>query len=295
MSHVPTAPATEPSSSDSAPSTEAKRFGVCLLVAYDGTDFAGSQLQPAQRTIQGELERAAASMTGHPTRIRAAGRTDAGVHALAQVVAFDSARDISARGFFLGINGVLPPDLRVQRAAACVPGYNPRYDALSKTYRYLVQSGEVQNPLMRERAYHLSKQWALDIETMRAAARLMEGTHDLRAFRQADDIRENTVRTLYSVDITTAFAEDPTLISITVRGTAFMKNMVRILAGTLIDIGRGRIPLSSVPKMLGPQAQRTDAGHTAPAHGLTLVALELGRKGAPSPFSAGTPRVYPPR
>ena len=263
------------------------------MVAYDGTDFAGSQLQLAQRTIQGELERAAAIMTGHPTRMRPAGRTDAGVHALGQVVAFDSAREIPAKGWFLGINRALPPDVRVQRVAACPAGYNPRFDALEKTYRYLAQLGEAQNPLLRERAYQLNKRWALDIEKMRAAANMLAGTHDYRAFRQADDARENSTRTLYEVDVAAPYGDDPTLIGITVRGTAFMKNMVRILAGTLIDIGRGRLPLAQVPAMLGPQAERIRTGHTAPAHGLTLMSLKLGRKGLPSPFSAERPTAYP--
>lgn len=255
------------------------------MVAYDGTDFAGSQFQPQQRTVQGELERACAIMTGHPTRIRASGRTDAGVHALGQVVAFSSARDIPLRGFFLGLNRSLPPDLRVQRVAHCMPGYDPRFDALEKTYRYVVQGGQAHNPLQRHRAYQLNKLWQLNLDDMRAAARILTGTHDFRAFRQADDVRDNTMRTLHAIEISEAFAGDPSMLSIEVRGTAFMKNMVRILAGTLVDVGRGRIPLSDVSAMLGPAAQRVQSGHTAPAHGLTLVNVVLGRKGTPSPFS----------
>lgn len=256
---------------------------MCLIVAYDGSDFAGYQLQPGKRTVQGELERAAETMTGHPVRVRAAGRTDAGVHALAQVVAFDSARDIPARGFFLGLNRVLPPDVRIQRAARCEAGYTPRFESLAKTYRYLSQLGEVQNPLLRQRAYHLGRHATLDFAAMRTAAAQLHGTHDFRAFRAADDPRENNVRTLYSVDVLTQYGGDPTLFAIEVRGTAFMKNMVRILAGTLIDIGRARLSLDAVPAMLGAQARRESTGHTAPAHGLTLVSVELGRQGpAPS-------------
>jgi tRNA pseudouridine38-40 synthase len=265
-------------------SPDARRIGVCLTVAYDGTDFAGSQLQPRQRTVQGELERAIAIMTGHPTRIRASGRTDAGVHALGQVVAFDSAREIPLKGFFLGINRSLPDDLRVQRVAYCPLGYDPRFDALAKTYRYLAETGEAQNPLTRNRAYQLNRLWSLDVAAMREAARFLTGTHDYRAFRQADDIRENTMRTLHSIEVSEAFLGDPSTISIEVRGTAFMKNMVRILAGTLLDVGRGRLALESVPAMLGKDAERLHSGHTAPAHGLTLVSVELGRKGQPSPF-----------
>jgi tRNA pseudouridine38-40 synthase len=250
------------------------------MVAYDGTDFAGSQLQLAQRTVQGELERAAEIMTGHPTRMRAAGRTDAGVHALAQVVAFDSARQIPPKGFLMGLNRALPPDLRVQRVALCPAGYNPRYDALQKTYRYVVQVGQIHNPLLRERAYQLNKLWSLDIEAMRAAASQLEGTHDFRAFRQADDVRDNSVRTLYSIEVSDDFDDDPSLIGITVRGTAFMKNMVRIIAGTLVAVGRGQLTPKQVAALLSAEATRSRYSDTAPAHGLTLVHVSLGRSHA---------------
>lgn len=262
---------------------------MCLVVAYDGAELAGYQLQPGPRTVQGELERALEIMTGRPTRVRAAGRTDAGVHALGQVVAFDSPRAIHARGFVLGLNRLLPPDVRVQRAAACPVGYNPRYEALAKTYRYLLKLGEVENPLLRHRAYQLVKSPVLDLASMRSAADALIGTHDFRAFRGADDRRENSTRTLYAIELRSGYADDPTLIAIDVRGTAFMRNMVRILAGTLVDVGRARIPLARVPSMLGPDSTRERAGHTAPAHGLTLVEVELGRQ-QPSPFAQADPR-----
>ena len=268
--------------------SEGTLHGVCLVVAYDGTGFAGYQLQPAQRTVQAELERAAAVLTGHPVRVRAAGRTDAGVHALAQVVAFDSARPIPARGWLLGLNQHLPDDIRVQRAVACTPGYTPRFESVEKTYRYVLQRGESQNPLLRHRAYQMGKVKRLDLQRMRAAAAALVGTHDFRAFRSADDARDNSVRTLYAVDVVASHDADPTLWRIDVRGTAFMKNMVRIIAGTLIDVGRGRIPLERVASLLGSDAQRDEAGQTAPAHGLTLLDVKLGRA-TPCPFTIGAP------
>jgi tRNA pseudouridine38-40 synthase len=258
--------------------------GVCLVVAYDGSDFAGYQVQPGSRTVQAELERAAESMTGHPVRVRAAGRTDAGVHALGQVVAFDSDRDIPARGFFLGLNRVLPEDIRVQQAVRCVAGYEPRFEALAKTYRYLIKLGEREDPLLRHRAYQLTRNPTLDFTAMRAAAELLSGTHDYRAFCSADDARPNKMRTLYSIQLLERYLGDPSLFAIEVRGTAFMKNMVRILSGTLIDVGRGRRALEAVPSMLGPEAVRDAAGHTAPGHGLTLVSVELGRYTQPAPL-----------
>jgi tRNA pseudouridine38-40 synthase len=255
-------------------------FGVCLRVAYDGSSFAGFQRQPGQRTVQGELERAAARMTGHQVETRGAGRTDAGVHALGQVVAFDSARDIPPKGFRLGLNTELPDDVRVHEAWPVAPGYNPRFDAMGKLYRYVLELGERHNPLLRARAWQLGKITALDVVAMRRAARLLEGTHDYRSFRAADDLRENTVRTLSRIDVRERFQDDPTLIAIEVQGTAFMKNMVRILAGTLVSVGRGRLAANDVSALVGEAAVRSGVQQTAPAHGLTLVEVYLGRQQA---------------
>jgi tRNA pseudouridine38-40 synthase len=256
---------------------ESPRRGVCLKVAYDGSEFCGYQLQPNQRTVQGELERAAESMTGHPVRVRGAGRTDSGVHALGQVVSFATARPITTRGFRLGLNQRLPDDVRVQEVWEVEPDYDPRFDAMGKLYRYVIALGELQNPLIRRTTWQLGKRSSLDVAAMREAAQALEGTHDYRAFRQADDARLNTVRTLSRVEVIEHYQNDPTLLAVEVRGTAFMKNMVRIIAGTLVDVGRGRIAPSRVPRMLGPDAHRRLAGQTAPAQGLTLVEVTLGR------------------
>lgn len=267
---------------------------MCLVVAYDGTDFHGFQRQPGQRTVQGELERAASEMAGHPVSVRGAGRTDAGVHALGQVVAFDSARLISERGWMLGLNTKLPDDIRVQHARACAPGYHPRFDSVGKRYRYLLQLGEAKNPLLRHRAWQLGK-WRLDVARMREAARALIGTHDFRAFRAADDERENTVRSLWAIEITEGFGGDRSLIALEFHGNAFMKNMVRILTGTLVDVGIGRLSVEAMGRLLGAEAQRSDAGQTAPPQGLTLVEVELGRNAhegasAPGPAPDSEPR-----
>jgi tRNA pseudouridine38-40 synthase len=262
----------------SEPSESPARRGVRLVVAYDGTDFHGFQLQaPGLRSVQGALEEAAEQMTRHPVRVRGAGRTDAGVHALGQVVAFDSAREISERGWMLGLNTYLPDDVRVQRAEACAAGYNPRFDAIGKHYRYLVQFGEAKDPLLRSRAWQLGTAKTLNLAAMRAAAALLTGRHDYRAFRAADDQRATTQRTLWSIDIRENWNESANLLAIDVRGNAFMKHMVRILSGTLVDVGFGRIALERVPRMLGADVDRTYTGQTAPAHGLTLISVELGR------------------
>lgn len=262
----------------SEPGESPAQFGVRLVVAYDGTEFHGFQLQaPGLRSVQGALEEAAQRMAGHPVRVRGAGRTDAGVHALGQVVAFDSAKPISERGWMLGLNTYLPDDVRIQRAEACAAGYNPRFDAVAKHYRYLLQAGEAKDPLLRNRAWQLGSAKFLDIAKMREAAKLLTGRHDYRAFRASDDVRPSTERTLWSIELRESWSEAPSLLAIDVRGNAFMKHMVRILSGTLVDVGFGRIPLERVPHMLGAEADRTCAGQTAPSHGLTLVSVELGR------------------
>jgi tRNA pseudouridine38-40 synthase len=257
--------------------SDSPRRGVCLKVAYDGSAYCGFQLQKDQPTVQGELERVAETMTGHPVRVRCAGRTDSGVHALGQVAAFASERHISTRGFRLGLNQRLPDDIRVQDVWEVAPDYDPRFDALGKLYRYVIALGELQNPLIRKVTWQLGKRSLLDVAAMREAARALEGTHDYRAFRQADDERLNTVRTLSRVEVIENYQNDPTLLAVEVRGNAFMKNMVRIIAGTLVDVGRGQLAASDVPRMLGANAHRKTAGQTAPAHGLTLVEVYLGR------------------
>lgn len=269
--------------------------GVCLSVAYDGTDFAGYQIQPGQRTIQGELERAAAKLTGHPVAMRGAGRTDAGVHALAQIIAFDSARDIPPRGFRLGLDRHLPDDIRINRAWTVPVGYNPRYDANGKLYRYVMSLAETTPPLLRHRVWHLGKLSKVDLTVMRRGARMLEGTHNFHAFRAADDPHTNTIRTLHAIDVRERFMDDPSLVAIEVQGTAFMKNMVRIIAGTLVQVGRGKIPLSQIPLLIDGNAARKDTGLTAPAHGLTLVEVRLGRKSREASPQASPPADEPPR
>jgi len=265
---------------------------VRLTVAYDGTRFHGYQHQDGQRTVQGALEAAILGVTGTATRARAAGRTDAGVHAFAQVVAFDTEKLLPPRSWVMALNSHLPDDVAVHGAEVCEPGYNPRFDAMGKIYRYLLDTGIARHPLFRDRAWHLGPQLerrfvdvdhsvkhevVLDLDAMRGAARLLVGTHDFRAFRAADDERENTTRTLNRIDVITPYAELDRIIAIEVHGEAFMKNMVRIITGTLLDVARSRITLAQVSALLGPTAERKNAGPTAPACGLALVSVTLGR------------------
>ena len=251
-------------------------YGVRLVVAYDGTTFAGFQLQAGQRTVQGELERAARTMAGQAARMRCASRTDSGVHALGQVVAFDSTREIPPHGWVRGLNVELPDDVSVIRAEACEPGYHPRFDTIDKTYCYVVSTAPERQPMLRDRAWHV---WQpLDLARIREAAQHLPGRHDFRAFAAIDLARKTTVRRIHSVEIVTPFEGDAERFAIVVRGDAFLKNMVRILAGTLVEVGLGRKAPEDIPRMLGPEARRDDAGRTAPPHGLTLVSVTLGRR-----------------
>jgi tRNA pseudouridine38-40 synthase len=264
-------------------------YGVRLTLAYDGTQFAGFQRQPVVRTVQGVLDAAIAKITQAEVKTRGAGRTDAGVHAEGQVVAFDTERELPERRWLLALNRYLPADAAVQAVAFCRPGYDPRFDAIDKTYRYLFLRSLARDPLLRQRAWQLPRggqleaaadsgmACALDLDAMRATSAILLGTHDFRAFRAADDERENTVRTLHRVELLSHWQGRPALLALEVQGSAFMKNMVRILAGTLIAVGRGKLSCQDVASRLGPHAQRSRWSETAPAHGLTLVRVTLGR------------------
>jgi tRNA pseudouridine38-40 synthase len=254
-----------------------------LTLAYDGTDFSGWQSQPNARTVQATVAEAIATMNGAAVELRGASRTDAGVHALGQRAAFDATREIDAHGWLRGLNTALPPDVRVREVVFAKDGFEPRFETTGKLYRYLIQVGEAANPLVRRHAWHVDRKLALrerarswlNVEAMERAAAIMLGTHDFAAFRSADDERENTVRTLSRLALVPSFGGDPELLAIEVYGDAFMKQMVRIIAGTLVEVGRERFTADDVARLLEPGAARADAGITAPARGLTLVRVDL--------------------
>lgn len=266
--------------------------GIRLIVAYDGREFCGYQWQDDQRTVQGVLEEAISKMAGHPVRVRGAGRTDSGVHAMHQVVAFESAREIPPRGWMLGLNVSMPDDISIVSASVAEPRYDPRYDAQDKTYRYLVLFNEPRHPTLRHISWHMphARLSGPDVEgapplvnvaKMREAAQMLVGRHDFAAFRASDDDRKTTVREILDVTITEAALGHPELLSIEVKGRAFLKNMVRILAGTLVDVGRDRRTPEEVRALLTTGTSRQASGQTAPAHGLTLMHITLGRQSLP--------------
>jgi len=271
--------------------------GVCVCLGYDGTDFHGWQAQPGLRTVQGMLEEAIDEMGIEHSPVRGCSRTDAGVHALGQIASFAAAIEVPREGWVSGLNARLPKDIVVHDAQPCYRRYNPRFHAAHKRYRYLVRCGQQRDPLIRERAWQLGPKGMrrdvesqqrgagvedyLDLDAMRAAAAHFVGEHDFRAFRQSGDEREIVVREMFEVSVNPGWLGRPDLVAFEVVGNAFMKNMVRIMAGTLVDVGRGRIPPDAVPAMLREDSERTDAGQTAPAHGLTLVRIELRRFDGP--------------
>ncbi len=237
-----------------------------LTLEYDGSDFAGWQLQAVgQRTVQGTLEDAIRRVTGQTARVSGAGRTDAGVHAEGQVasVVLDTAVELAALA--RSLNGVLPPDLAVVALEPAPDDFHARYDARSKLYRYRIWNGALRSPLHARRS-----QWIrapLDLAAMRRAANSLVGRHDFAAFRTAGSDGRSTLRTVSSLEIN---GEPRGEIQLLVEADGFLRHMVRILAGTLVEVGMGRRAAASVPGLLASR-DRAQAGPTAPAQALTLV------------------------
>lgn len=271
----------------------AKR-GVLLTLAYDGTDFHGYQRQDGLRTVQSEVERALEKVDPWASRLRACSRTDTGVHALAQKAAFTGTRDMPAFAYWKELERHLPRDVAVVDAEECALDYEPRFDAVEKTYHYRVRVGPSRDPLRDRTHFHLFRGMirkgtrestdvgvSLSLEAMREAASYLVGTHDFVAFRAAGDERKNTVRTIHELSIEREEGTTDAL-RIVVRGNAFMKQMVRIISGTLLEVGRERREPSWVKTLVEPGKDRRHAGPTAPPQGLVLVSVVLGRDRAES-------------
>jgi tRNA pseudouridine38-40 synthase len=235
-----------------------------ILIEYDGTEFHGWQRQPGLRTVQGSLEEAIQTMTGEAVAIQGAGRTDAGVHAAGQVASFTLAAGIPALGLLRGLNSYLPADIAILDVGEAPPGFDARFSARGKVYRYRIWNHLVRSPLHARAAWHCRS--VLDLAAMRAAAAQLCGEHDFRAFRASDCERRTTVRVIRRLDVDRQGA----LITVEVEATAFLKNMVRILVGTLVDLGRGKLSAGAIEHMLRT-GDRTAGGVTAPPQGLTLL------------------------
>lgn len=241
-----------------------------ITLAYDGAGFVGWQRQAAGVSIQGLLEDALGEIEGGAVSVVGAGRTDAGVHALGQVAAFTLTRDIDADVVVRALNAHLPEAVRVLAAEIAAADFHPQFAARSKTYRYRIWNGHAVSPF--ERAYVWHVPGPLDVEAMAAAARLFEGTHDFKGFQGSGSDVKTTVRTVHESAIGRSVIGDA-LIHYEIRGDGFLRHMVRTIAGTLVEVGRGRRSAESMRELIAA-GDRSAVGQTAPPHGLFLVRVE---------------------
>lgn len=235
-----------------------------LTIEYDGTAYAGWQVQSNGLAIQQVMEDALAKILGSKVRLYSSGRTDAGVHAKGMVAAFRTDREIPLSAFSDGVNCQLPHDIAVRYAEEVSPDFDPRRDAVGKHYRYTILNTPRRSPLRRLYAWHLKE--SLDMAAMREAALHMVGEKDFAAFRTSGCAARTTVRNVYSVDI----SNEGEYIQIDVKGSGFLRNMVRIMVGTLVEVGRGKTRPDEVPGFFGGEMETT-AGMTAPPQGLCLM------------------------
>ena len=265
-----------------------RRMRLALTIEYEGTRYRGFQYQVDAPSIQGELELAIVRLTGERARVRGAGRTDAGVHAEAQVATFDTASKHPTATVVSALNHYLPPDIAVKAAHVVRPDFDARRDARRRIYRYTILNGATPSPLARRFACHIRHR--LDVERMREAASVFVGEHDFRRFAAPlQDGKTNSVRAIHSAVVsggswrsavgggssmpyTSGARMDETLV-FEVAGNAFLQRQVRRMAGALVDIGRGRLSTNDLQAMLDG-GQTDKVAHSLPAHGLCLVGVE---------------------
>jgi len=245
-----------------------------LTLQYDGTSYSGWQVQEKETTVQGLLEDALSTITGERTRITGASRTDAGVHALGQVAVFRTGSGHSPEIFIRAVNANLPNDVRIITAEECGPDFHPRYDAESKKYSYLISHTGAYSVFLER--YSWSMPYKLNIDAMREAARFLAGTHDFSCFRASGCSSKHPVRTIHNIEIAElqsiefiGLQFNVPVVKISITANAFLRHMARNIAGTLVDIGRGRSAPERMEEILESKDRRT-AGRTAPACGLFL-------------------------
>jgi len=234
------------------------------IISYDGTNYVGWQVQPNGVTIQEKLENALFELTGERIRVEGSGRTDSGVHARAQVAHFDTEARMAADKFAIAMNMHLPDDIRVLFSEECDSTFHARFSAKNKQYCYTVQLGPHKDVFARLTSLHLHV--SPDIARMQQAASIVIGTHDFDAFKCAASSMENTVRTITD----SKWTLNGRFLTYTVGGNGFLYNMVRILVGTMLEIGSGKRPFSDMEDALEGKNRKL-AGATAPAHGLCLM------------------------
>ena len=241
-----------------------------IVVAYDGTNYCGWQVQPNGITVEEVLNKKISKLTGEDIHIIGASRTDSGVHAMGNVAVFDTETRIPPEKFMHALNQKLPEDIVIVKSDEVAADWHPRYqDEVLKTYEYHIYNSKIQNPLKRH--FHTFVSFPLDVERMREGAKHLVGEHDFVSFCNVRTQVEDTVREVKEIQI----LQDKEDITIRITGNGFLYNMVRIIAGTLIRVGRGFYEPERVKEILEAK-ERTEAGVTAPANGLVLVEIKYG-------------------
>lgn len=240
---------------------------VKLVVAYDGTEYCGWQVQPNAVTVEGVLTEHLRNLLKEPVELIGASRTDSGVHAMGNVAVFDTQTRIPAEKLSYALNARLPEDIVIQSSKEVDADFHPRYCNCTKTYEYKIQNASFCNPMLRK--YSLFYHYPLDIDKMREASKFIMGTHDFTSFCSAGAQVKEKVRTIYSLDVT----KNEDLITLRITGNGFLYNMVRIITGTLIKVGEGKIQPQDMPQIIEGM-DRQLAGPTAPPQGLTLVSIK---------------------
>ncbi len=235
-----------------------------LILSYDGTNFSGWQRQPDRRTVQEVLEGAIGRLTGVVPATNASGRTDAGVHAVGQVVHFYTASNHAPEIFVKALNATLPADVRVKDAREVPQSFHATLDARAKLYRYVIDNGRIADPFQTRYAWHVYQ--ALDVAAMHAAAQACKGRHDFHSFETHWPNRTSSVRTITHI----AVNRMNDAVWVDVEADGFLYNMVRAITGTLVEVGKGKWPIARVAQVIAAEDRR-EAGPTAPPRGLFLV------------------------
>jgi tRNA pseudouridine38-40 synthase len=244
-----------------------------LILSYDGSEFAGWQVQPGAATIQGTLASAIGRLTGEKVLPQGSGRTDAGVHALAQVATFATTSPMPVENFVKALNDILPPAIRVLEASEALSDFHARKSARAKTYHYRILRAPICSPFLARYVWHFP--YPLDEESMKEAASAVQGEHDFTSFAAVDpEVRRehgeiSNVRTIFS----SAWAHEGDELIYSVRGSGFLHHMVRNLVGTFVLVGKGTVRAQDLQRILAAR-NRSEAGPTAPASGLSLVGVE---------------------
>ena len=240
-----------------------------LLIEYDGKDFNGWQKQPNKLNIQGEIERAIKEITKEEDiELNASGRTDAGVHALGQVANFKTNSNMPVEKFPIAINSKVKKSIVIKNAEEVEERFHSRYNCKQKTYRYIINNSEYGSAIYRNQEYHVPQK--LDIEAMKKAIKYFEGEHDFKGFKASGTSSKNSVRKIFKTSIE---KNDDERIFLELTGSGFLYNMVRIISGTLVDVGLGKINADEIPEII-LSGDRQRAGKTLPPQGLYLLKVE---------------------